>query len=240
VAALGGSYAFHVDFLFNSNEDTINVVGGGDACISRRQWWNSMMTKTFTATAAAVPTAMLMDNVAVVSAAEAPSNNNNDNIPTFRIERISSPEQQDCTIQSQRNDLLEIDYEANFVVMPSPSASSAATASTSTTTSATTTTTTTTAIPTPKLIMYDSSAQRGTGQPYQMILGSGDMIPGVDLGLYDMCIGETRRLVIPPKLAYGTKGNKLFGIPASSGSGGGGTTLVWDVTLIRINGQGRQ
>ena len=41
--------------------------------------------------------------------------------------------------------------------------------------------------------VYDSSAQRGTGLPYQFVLGSGDMIPGVDQGLYDMCPGEASR-----------------------------------------------
>ena len=42
--------------------------------------------------------------------------------------------------------------------------------------------------------VYDSSAQRGTGQPYQYVIGSGDLIPGVDLGLYDMRPGEVRLL----------------------------------------------
>jgi FKBP-type peptidyl-prolyl cis-trans isomerase len=69
---------------------------------------------------------------------------------------------------------------------------------------------------------------RGTGQPYQMVLGSGDMLPGVDLGLYDMCPGETRQLEIPAALAYGARGNKAFQIPPSS-------NLVWTVELVSIN-----
>ena len=40
--------------------------------------------------------------------------------------------------------------------------------------------------------VYDSSAQRGTGQPYQYVVGSGALIPGVDLGLYGMRPGEVR------------------------------------------------
>lgn len=76
--------------------------------------------------------------------------------------------------------------------------------------------------------IYDSSEFRGTGQPYQMVLGSGDMLPGVDLGLYEMCPGEIRVLQIPPPLAYGRKGNKLFRIPPDA-------NLVWIVELISVN-----
>jgi len=76
---------------------------------------------------------------------------------------------------------------------------------------------------------YDSSAIRGTGQPYQMVLGSGDMIPGVDLGLYDMSPGEKRQLDIPQTLGHGPRGRKNFGIPE-------GSSLVWTVELVALNG----
>jgi hypothetical protein len=76
--------------------------------------------------------------------------------------------------------------------------------------------------------IYDSSHQRGTGQPYQMVLGSGDMLPGVDLGLYDMCPGEIRGIHIPPPLAYGGRGNRWYEIPPS-------TTLYWYVQLMAIH-----
>jgi FKBP-type peptidyl-prolyl cis-trans isomerase len=103
--------------------------------------------------------------------------------------------------------------------------------------------------------VYDSSAQRGTGQPYQYVVGSGDLIPGVDLGLYDMRPGEVRVLEstydnrietdiavheahivahhllvlpVPSLLAYGSRGSKLFQIPPS-------TTLFWTVQMIRVN-----
>lgn len=104
--------------------------------------------------------------------------------------------------------------------------------------------------------IYDSSAQRGTGQPYQYVVGSGDLIPGVDLGLYDMRPGEVRvlqstydnfietditvyethiiaihllvLLPVPSLLAYGSRGSKLFQIPPS-------TTLFWTVQMIRVN-----
>jgi FKBP-type peptidyl-prolyl cis-trans isomerase len=81
--------------------------------------------------------------------------------------------------------------------------------------------------------VYDSSIQRGTGQPYQMVLGSGDMLPGVDLGLYDMCPGEVRALFLPPSLAYGQRGNRLYRIPPD-------TPLYWKVQLIAIQSVQRQ
>jgi FKBP-type peptidyl-prolyl cis-trans isomerase len=77
--------------------------------------------------------------------------------------------------------------------------------------------------------IYDASYQRGTGQqPYQMVLGSGDMIIGVDQGLYDMCINEIRGIYIPSRLAYSTRGNHNFVIPPN-------TNLYWKVQLIRID-----
>lgn len=76
--------------------------------------------------------------------------------------------------------------------------------------------------------LYDSSAQRGTGQPYQFILGNGDVIKGVDIALYDMCPGEIRELDIPSLLAYGRNGSRLFDIP-------GDVRLWWKVELVRVN-----
>ena len=77
--------------------------------------------------------------------------------------------------------------------------------------------------------IYDASYQRGTQQqPYQMVLGSGDMIIGVDQGLYDMCLGEVRGLEIPSRLAYGDRGNRMFQIPPNR-------NLYWKVQLVRID-----
>ena len=77
--------------------------------------------------------------------------------------------------------------------------------------------------------IYDASYQRGTQQqPYQMVLGSGDMIIGVDQELYDMCLGEVRGLEIPSRLAYGDRGNRMFQIPPNR-------NLYWKVQLVRID-----
>ena len=44
-----------------------------------------------------------------------------------------------------------------------------------------------------------------------------------------MCLGETRRVIIPPVLAYGDVGVPRRGIPPNA-------TLQYDITLISVNG----
>ena len=131
------------------------------------------------------------------------ANDKDDTTNNFQIQVLNT-EKPICRIKSRRNDVLEIQYVASYFRNNNVNSK-------------------------PSEVIYDASERRGTGQPYQMVLGSGDMLPGVDLGLYDMCPGERRRLTIPPRLAYGLKGNRLFGIPPNQ-------TLVWHVELVRING----
>ena len=57
----------------------------------------------------------------------------------------------------------------------------------------------------------------------------GQFPPSWDVGLIGMCIGERRRLIIPPVLGFGSKGVPRRGIPPDA-------TLVYDVSLISING----
>ena len=51
---------------------------------------------------------------------------------------------------------------------------------------------------------FDASWDRG--EPFQLQLGAGMVIPGWDRGLVGIKKGGRRRLVIPPDLAYGAQG----------------------------------
>jgi len=51
---------------------------------------------------------------------------------------------------------------------------------------------------------WDSSRKRG--KPLRFRLGTGQVIPGIDLGVKQMCLNQRVRLHIPPALAYGETG----------------------------------
>jgi len=72
---------------------------------------------------------------------------------------------------------------------------------------------------------FDSSVKRGT--PIRFALGTGRVIKGWDQGLLDMCVGEKRKLTIPPSLGYGKRGAPPK-IPGDS-------TLIFEVELMSID-----
>jgi FKBP-type peptidyl-prolyl cis-trans isomerase len=71
---------------------------------------------------------------------------------------------------------------------------------------------------------FDSSV--GSGQPYELMLGAGQVIKGWDEGIVGMKVGGRRQLRIPPDLAYGAAGHPPQ-IPANS-------TLIFDVRLVDV------
>uniref|UniRef100_H9KYE2 peptidylprolyl isomerase n=1 Tax=Callithrix jacchus TaxID=9483 RepID=H9KYE2_CALJA len=52
--------------------------------------------------------------------------------------------------------------------------------------------------------LFDSSYSRN--HTYNTYIGQGYIIPGMDQGLQGACVGERRRITIPPHLAYGENG----------------------------------
>ncbi|HRZ41417.1 MAG TPA: FKBP-type peptidyl-prolyl cis-trans isomerase [Bacteroidales bacterium] len=75
--------------------------------------------------------------------------------------------------------------------------------------------------------VFDSSVDRG--QPFEFLLGFGQVIRGWDEGIAMLHIGEKARLMIPPDLAYGATARQ--NIPANS-------TLIFDVELLDITQRG--
>jgi hypothetical protein len=71
---------------------------------------------------------------------------------------------------------------------------------------------------------FDSSLDRS--QPFEFVLGVGQVIKGWDEGLSSMKVGGKRKLIIPPDLGYGSTSSGK--IPANS-------TLYFDVELLSVN-----
>jgi FKBP-type peptidyl-prolyl cis-trans isomerase len=71
---------------------------------------------------------------------------------------------------------------------------------------------------------FDSSLDRG--QPITFALGTGQLIPGFEEGVTGMQVGEQRRLIMPPDLAYGSAGRPPL-IPANA-------ELTFDIELVSV------
>ena len=60
-------------------------------------------------------------------------------------------------------------------------------------------------------LYVDGTKQYGLqARPLQFTLGVGAQIPGFDEAVLDMKVGETRTVIVPPKLGYGANGTEGF------------------------------
>lgn len=71
---------------------------------------------------------------------------------------------------------------------------------------------------------FDSSLDRN--EPFELILGMGQVIPGWEQGLMGMKVGGKRELIIPPELGYGKTGAGNI-IPPNA-------TLKFEVELLSV------
>jgi peptidylprolyl isomerase len=73
-------------------------------------------------------------------------------------------------------------------------------------------------------VRIDSSFERG--EPFEFVLGGGEVVAGFDEGLATMREGGKRRLIVSPKLGYGDD-DDYEDIPPNS-------TLIFDVDLVEV------
>ena len=74
--------------------------------------------------------------------------------------------------------------------------------------------------------IFDSSLKR---EPLEFQIGVGKVVKGWDEGILGMCIGEKRKLTVPPHLGYGKRGKPEAFRPIP-----GSATLYFEVKLLGI------
>uniref|UniRef100_A0A5F4WJY5 peptidylprolyl isomerase n=1 Tax=Callithrix jacchus TaxID=9483 RepID=A0A5F4WJY5_CALJA len=73
--------------------------------------------------------------------------------------------------------------------------------------------------------LFHSTRKRNNGQPIWFTVGILEALKGWDQGLKGMCVGEKRKLIIPPALGYGKEGKGKI-TPES--------TLIFNIDILEI------
>ena len=68
--------------------------------------------------------------------------------------------------------------------------------------------------------LFHSTHKHNNGQPVWFTLGILEVLKGWDQGLKGMCVGEKRKLTVPPALGYGKEGKE--------------STLIFNIDLLEI------
>jgi len=71
--------------------------------------------------------------------------------------------------------------------------------------------------------VFDTSVNKE--RPYDFVLGQYKVLKGWEEGILGMHVGGKRRLIIPPPLAFGDKGARVFNVPPN-------TTVIYDIELL--------
>ncbi|XP_024141861.1 peptidyl-prolyl cis-trans isomerase FKBP7 [Oryzias melastigma] len=64
------------------------------------------------------------------------------------------------------------------------------------------------------------------GHPQWFVLGVGQVIKGLDIGMMDMCVGEKRKITVPSDLAFGVNGKGP--VPPNA-------TVVFEVEVLSVS-----
>jgi FKBP-type peptidyl-prolyl cis-trans isomerase len=73
--------------------------------------------------------------------------------------------------------------------------------------------------------VFDNSKEKNQGQPVEIALQNGQIIPGLVEGLQKIGAGGTIRLYIPPSLAYGDQGSQVIAP---------GATLIFEIEVVGV------
>ncbi len=84
-------------------------------------------------------------------------------------------------------------------------------------------------------VHYEGFLKNGTkidstvdkGQPMSFLLGGGMLMPGWEAGLEGARVGDKRKLIVPPDLAYGAQGSEDGKIPPNA-------TIVFVIEVLKV------